>query len=145
MYYSALESKGKIISDKEILTYYRFHNSVSTSVGDSESRITHKSRLFRDSISQLEAMSKMFKNKKVNRLIFNYIISLRMEINILHKLGYSNINEKIKIMDILKYLFIFNYLDSKKFYIFKYIKLLELYIMPKKLCKTIEYLSLELN
>jgi len=145
MYYSALESKGKIISDKEILTYYRFHNSASNYVGDSESKITHKSRLFRDYISQLEAMSKMFKNKTVNRIIFNYTISLRMEIDILHKLGYSNINEKMKIIYILKYLFIFYYLDSKKFYIFKYIKLLQLYIMPKKLCKIIEYKSLELN
>jgi len=83
------------------------------------------------------------KQSVTNRLTFNYIISLRMGINILDKLGYSNINEKI--MYILKYLLIFNYWDSKKFYIFKYIKLLELYIMPKKLCKTIEYSSLELN
>jgi len=39
-------------------------------------------------------MKILVKQSVTNRLTFNYIISLRMEINILDKLGYSNINEK---------------------------------------------------
>jgi hypothetical protein len=92
MYYFALESKGKIISNKHILTYYRFHNSVSNSLEDSKLRIIHKSGLFENLLSQLEMIGKIFKTKKVKKLIFNYIISLSLEIDILHKLGYSNIN-----------------------------------------------------
>jgi hypothetical protein len=86
----------------------------------------------------LELINATFKNKKVKSIIFNYIITLKLEINIFYKLGHSNINKKITIMEILKYLFIFNYWDVRRFYIFKYIKLLELLIIPKKLCKIIE-------
>lgn len=140
MYYFALDSKGKIISNKETLTYYRFHNSVSNAIGDLESRNAHKLILFKKYLSQLETMFKTFKSKRVKKLMFNYTISLKLEINILHKLAHINTKEKIKMTEILKYLFIFNYWDSRKFYIFKYIKLIELYILPKKLCKFIESL-----
>jgi len=141
MYYFALDSKGKIISNKETLTYYRFHNSVSNAIGDLESRNAHKLILLKKYLSQIETMFKTFKSKRVKKLMFNYTISLKLEINILHKLGYINTKEKIKMTEILKYLFIFNYWDSRKFYIFKYIKLMELYILPKKLCKFIESLT----
>lgn len=139
MYCSALESHGMIIRGKQILTYYRFHNSTSNYKEKNDSKIIHKNELFVNYLLNFENLYKVFKNDRVKIYILNYIITLKIEMNILHKLGYAKINYKIKKIEILRYLFIFNYWDSRKKYYLKFLKLLELY-MPIKMCKKLELL-----
>ena len=139
MYYSALEYDGVTIADKKILTYYRFHNSVSNYIEYNELKIIHKTELLKKFLLQLEELSIVFQNNKVKMDLLNYVITLELEMNILYKLGYSKINYKIESRKILRYISIFNYWGSKRLYYLKFLKFLELYL-PKKIIKRIELL-----
>ena len=137
MYLCALESNGKIIRGKETLTYYRFHNSVSNYVENNDFKLTHKTELFKNAVSNVYNIYNKFHNNKVKLFLFNQIITLKLELNILYKIGYCKSNYKIDKNEILKYLYIFQYGDSKKLYYIKLLKLFELF-MPNSIIKNIE-------
>jgi len=116
MYICALESNGKIIAGKEALTYYRFHNSASNYLGNDNFKLIHKTDLFKMYLLSLCDIYNKFQNPKVKIYLFNYIITLKLELNILYKLGFSKSNFRIGKYKIIKYIFIFYYWDSRKLY-----------------------------
>ena len=142
MYYFAVEYRGHILANNEFLTYYRYHNSVSNAIGNLEYKINKRFELFINYISTLKTLSPEFKSKKVKRDIFNFLLALEIDHNILCSInGIDNKKIHISIIDIIKFIFIFNYWNSYKYYLIKYIKLIQMYL-PIKLKKMIEYHSL---
>jgi glycosyltransferase involved in cell wall biosynthesis len=126
MLYSALDAGGQIISGHEILSYYRLHNSISNSNGDMHSRIAFKNELFQNFISQLEIFYIYFKSRSAKKYILNYMITLKLTVNVFNKSGYSHKHYKIKYSELISYLFIFNYWGKAKRYPLKFFKLLEI-------------------
>lgn len=128
MLYSALDSGGLIISGNEILSYYMLHNSASNYIGDINSKLVFKDKLFQDFIRQLEIFYKDFKSSKAKKLILNYMVTLKLNVNIFNKLGYSHKHYKIKFNELINYLLIFNYWGTRKYYPLKMFKLLQIYL-----------------
>jgi len=139
MYLSALESEKIIVDSKEKLTYYMLHNSTSNSMATSEKLLKFKENLLYDYINAFTLFQNQFKNRKARRKIFNFLITYKIQVNVIRKLHNQDVKYIICITDIIKWLFVFTYWGSKKYYFFKYIKLLEFYIFSNKIIRKIEY------
>lgn len=137
MLYSAFDNGGLVISGNQILSYYRLHNSTSHIDGAIDSKIDFKNNLFQDFISQLEIFYMNFKSRKSKKYILNYMITMKLNVNIYTKLGHSNKYYKIKYNEIIKYLFIFNYWGKRRRYPLKFFKLLEVHLPRHILSKMI--------
>ncbi len=139
MLYSAFDNGGFIISGDEILSYYRVHNSTSNFNGDSNSKTGFKNKLFQNFIAQLEIYYGEFKSPMARKYILNYMITLKLNVNIFTKLGYSDKHYKIKFSELISYLIIFSYWGKRKRYPLKFFKLLQIYLprnMLKKMVKS---------
>ena len=139
MYFSALDSNKKILDGKLQLTYYMVHNSASHSLTASNELLDYNENLFSKSINDLTLFKSQFKRRRAAREIFNSMVTLKIAINVIRKLHNQNVTYIIPLTDIIKWLFIFSYYDSKKDYFFKYFKLLELYVFSDKTIRKIEY------
>lgn len=138
MLYSAFESNGLIISGKQLLSYYRLHNSASNFNGSNVTKIQFKNKLNQTFISQLEVFENYFKSRKAKKYIINYMVTLKLNNNIFYKLGYSQKYYNLNVKEIIKYLLIFNYWGKRKGYILKYLKLLEVHVPEKLLRRKLE-------
>ena len=134
MLYSAFDEPGLLISGNEFLSYYRVHNSVSNFNGNINSKRDFKNELFQKFIAQLEIFYKQFKSRKARKYILNYMVTLKLNVNIYTKLGYSHKHYNIRFSDLITYLIIFNYWGKRKQYPLKFFKLLQIYL-PNNILK----------
>lgn len=136
MLYSAFENGGIIISGDSVLSYYRWHNSTTNLVGDNDSKDKFKFKLSQKFISQLEIFYSNFKSVKTRKYILNYMMALKVNVNIFTKLHCSNRIYKMKVGEMVGYVLIFNYWGKRKYYPLKFLKFLEMYL-PENILKKI--------
>lgn len=136
MLYSAFDTGGLIISSNKILSYYRLHDSTSNINGNTDSKLIFKNKLFQNFITQLELFYREFKSRRAKKYILNYMITLKLNVNIYNKLGYSDKHYNIKFKELFTYLLIFNYWGKKRTYPIKFFKLFEVYL-PMNILKKI--------
>ncbi|SMD30787.1 glycosyltransferase family 2 protein [Picrophilus oshimae] len=136
-YYISLDSAGEIKLTRKFLTYYRFHESTSNTLSEGIERWKNKMAIYMKYLNSLESMYSFLKSKKSRVLARDYIISLKIELNMLHDLLNSGKRYELNYDDILFWLAVPSYKANKLHYPFKFIKIIQ-YGMPVKYNKRIE-------
>ena len=79
-YLSAMDSGGKKIINKKILTYYTVHDGVSNFTTDNFEEYKNKKIKFLDiSLNELYKFTILFNNKKVSNRIYSHITDIKMD------------------------------------------------------------------
>ncbi len=128
IYCTAKDSKKKIISNRKILTYYRFHNSASNLTGDIDSILRGKIKLFESYVYSLVFTYNNLKSKNTKKICLNYIITFKLQLKILYSIAGINKNVSIYMSDIGFWFLCLKYMGYRRKYIFKYTKIIELFM-----------------
>ena len=136
-YYISLDSGGEIELSREFLTYYRFHESTSNTNLRGIDRWKIKMETYLRYLNSLETMYKFLKTKKSRMLARDYIISLKIELNMLSGLLNSGIKYDLNYDDVLHWLSVASYKGNRFHYPFKFIKIFQ-YKLPLKYNRRVE-------
>jgi len=99
--------------------------------------MNHRMKNFEEIKKTLEFLYNRFKSKKVRKHIYNNLLGVKIDLNVLYRINKPDKKCQISSSEIVKFLTIFNYWDSFKYYPIKCIKILQMYL-PHSISKKIE-------
>ncbi|BAB60018.1 hypothetical protein [Thermoplasma volcanium GSS1] len=127
MFYFALESSGKIINGKKVLTLYRYHTSSSHTFAPYRVRLEQTISSYSIDVIHFTELYNYFSKKGTRRAIFNHIMEVSIIANIASRLLGKNQPYRISFSQFLRWMSILYYWDSPIAYPLKYIRVFELF------------------
>ncbi len=106
MYLFSINSNKNVYLDKNVLTYYRMHNSITHNFDDLDSYINFNIKSYNNVINSYKTLYELFDNKKIKSLLLHKIAFTYFMLRIFN-------NEKFELKNYINFIRTKSYIDNK--------------------------------